>query len=295
MSHVEIEVPLVSIVTPSLNQGRYLGEAIRSVLEQDYPRIEHIVVDGGSTDGTLDVLRRFPQLRWVSEPDRGQADAINKGFAMAQGEIFGWLNADDYYLPGAVSAAVDALLSEGAGLVHGGWRQVDEKGTTIRDVPAVTFDYGRQLERANRVAQPGSFFTREAFEAVGGVDETLTYAMDYELWLRLGRDYPVSHVDQVLAAYRFHPTSKTVAESEGFLAETVRASRRHGGRRFSSIYVDWYLPRRRPAAYRLVVAWRLLRNRRYRALWQRVAARLRRPQAGAPERSTIVECAASGS
>src|SRR5688572_1037654 len=103
------ELPLVSIVTPSLNQGRYLDEAIRSVQGQDYPRLEHVVVDGGSTDETLDVLRRHPHLRWVSEPDGGQSDAVNKGFRLARGEIFGWLNADDYYLPGAVAAAVAVL------------------------------------------------------------------------------------------------------------------------------------------------------------------------------------------
>lgn len=267
--------PVVSIVTPSFNQGRYLDEAIRSVLEQDYPRIEHIVVDGGSSDETLEVLERYPQLRWVSEPDRGQADAINKGFGLATGEIFGWLNADDYYLPGALTAAVDVLREGRCGLVHGGWRQVDEDGSLIKDVDPVEFDYLRQLERANRVAQPGAFFTREAFEAVGGVDAGLRYAMDYELWLKIGKRFGVAHVDRILAAYRFHPASKTVAESEGFLGETVRASRRYGGRRLSPIYVDWYLPRRRPSAYRLVLVWRLLRARRYGELLRRARRRLR--------------------
>jgi glycosyltransferase involved in cell wall biosynthesis len=268
------ELPLVSIVTPSLNQGRYIEQAVASVREQDYPRIEHVVVDGGSTDETLDVLRRQPGLRWVSEPDDGQADAINKGFRLTQGEILAWLNADDYFLPGAVAVAVAALRESGADVVHGSWRQVAEDGTTIRDVPAVPFDYGRQLERANRVAQPGTFFTRAAFEAVGGVDPSYRYAMDYELWLKLGKRFEVRHVDRVLAAYRYHPTSKTVAESAGFLDETVRASRRHGGRRLSPIYVDWYLPRRRPWLYRLVIAQRLLASRDLSGLARRIRERI---------------------
>src|SRR5581483_9052952 len=131
-------------------------ETVRSVQEQDYPRIEHIVVDGGSTDGTIAVLRRHAHVRWVSEPDRGQADAVNKGFAMARGEIFGWLNSDDLYLPGAIAAAMDVLLETGCGLVHGGWRQIDEHGGFMRDVEAVPFDLRQQLDYANLVAQPGA-------------------------------------------------------------------------------------------------------------------------------------------
>lgn len=251
-------LPLVSIVTPSLNQGRYVADAIESVLEQDYPRIEHIVVDAGSSDETVAVLQRYRHLRWVSEPDRGQAHAINKGFRLASGSIFGWLNADDLYLPGAVSVAVAALTASECALVHGGWRQIDEDGRTIRDVAVVPFDLRRQLEVANRVAQPGAFFTREAFWAVGGIDESFRYAMDYELWLRLAARFSVTRVDRVLAAYRYHPASKTVAESKGFVAETWRASRRHGARLRSRMFLDYYLPHERPWLYRLLLGYRLL-------------------------------------
>jgi len=268
------EPPLVSIVTPSLDQGRFIEEAIRSVVDQDYPRIEHIVVDGGSTDETLEVLERYPHLRWVSEPDRGQADAVNKGFAMASGEIFGWLNADDYYLPGAVAAAVAVMQETGCGLVHGGWRQVDEGGETIGDVDVVPFDYPRQLEVENRVAQPGAFFSREAFEAVGGLDLSYRYAMDYELWLKLGARFDVRHVDRVQAAYRYHPVSKSVADYEEFWPETRRASRAHGGRFFSPMYTDYYLPKYRPHLFRLLLAARLVRRGDFRGLGARVAGRI---------------------
>ncbi len=266
--------PLVSIVTPSLNQGRFIQEAIDSVRGQDYPRIEHIVVDGGSTDETLDVLGGAPGVSWVSEPDSGQADALNKGFRMARGEIFGWLNADDYYLPGAVAAAVAVIQEAGAGLVHGGWRQVEEDGTTIRDVEVVPFDYHRQLEIENRVAQPGAFFTRRAFEAVGGLDASYRYAMDYELWLKLGKHFEVRELDRIQAAYRYHPVSKSVADYDAFWPETRRASREHGGRFFSSMYTNYYLPKYRPNLFRMLLALRLVQAGDVRGLSARVNKRI---------------------
>jgi glycosyltransferase involved in cell wall biosynthesis len=270
----DAEPPLVSIVTPSLNQGGYIEEAIVSVLAQDYPRIEHVVVDGGSTDETVEILQRHSHLRWVSEPDEGQAAAINKGFRMARGEIFGWLNADDYYLPGAVAVAVGALRESDAALVHGGWRQIDERGELIRDVGVVPFDYRRELERANAVCQPGSFFTADAFWTVGGLDESYRYAMDYELWLKLGARFPVVEVERIQAAYRYHPRSKSTAEYDAFGPETLRASRSHGGRFFSPMYLDYYLPRRHPNLSRPVNALRLLKARKLRELGRRLARRL---------------------
>jgi len=265
-------LPLVSIVTPSLNQGEFIEEAILSVLEQDYPRIEHIVVDGGSTDGTLDVLHRYQHLRWVSEPDGGQADALNKGFEMAHGEIYGWLNSDDLYLPGAISAAVEVMRTTECGLVHGGWRQIDERGTVIQDLDVVPFDLRRQLDYANLVAQPGALFTRNAFTAVGGINVTYRYAMDYEFFLRSGARFPVRDVDRVLAAYRYHSRSKTVAESDGFVDETYRAARTHGARIRSRMVLDYYLPRRRPWAFRFLRAYRFIRKGDVRGFGSRLLA-----------------------
>ena len=256
----DARLPLVSVVTPSMNQGAFIEETIRSVLDQDYPRVEHIVVDGGSTDGTIDILRRHPHLRWISEPDCGQADAVNKGFRMAGGEIFGWLNSDDLYLPGAITAAVEVIIESGCGLVHGGWRRIDADGRVINEVAAVPFDLRRQLDYANLVAQPGALFTRAAFESVGGLDVSYRYAMDYELFLRIGKRFEVRHVDGVLGAYRYHPESKTVAEAEGFVDETFHAARRHGARLRSRMVLDFYLPRRRPWLYRFVRGYRFVRR-----------------------------------
>jgi glycosyltransferase involved in cell wall biosynthesis len=261
-----MEPPLVSIVTPSLDQGRYLEATIESVDAQDYPRIEHIVVDGGSTDGTLDLLQRYNRVRWISESDRGQGHALNKGFALAKGEILGWINADDVYVPGAISAAVEALRTTGSALVHGGWSQIDEAGNLLREVAPIPFDYRLQLEVRNGVSQPGSLFTRVAYEAVGGIDERYRYAMDYELWLKIGARFEVCHVDRVLAAYRIHHESKTVAETEGFWPETWRAARSHGAGFRSPLYLDWYLPRMHPWRYRTLLAYRHIRRGDFRGL-----------------------------
>lgn len=265
------EPPLVSIVTPSLDQGRFLAAAIRSVAEQDYPRLEHIVVDGGSSDETLEVLRASHGVRWISEPDEGQADAINKGFALAEGEVLAWLNADDLYLPGAVTAAVEALAAAGAGLVYGGWTQIGEDGELLREVRAHPFDYRELLEVRNFIAQPSAFFTREALERAGGLDASYRYALDYELWLRLAKSTRVTTVDRPLAAFRLHEGSKTVSQYRDFWPETHRASRRHGGRYFSPMWRR-SLPERHPWILRLVIVGRLVRRGDARGL----AAALRR-------------------
>lgn len=258
----------MSVVTPSLNQQRFIEETIRSVREQDYPAVEHIVVDGGSTDGTGEVLRRYPHLRWISEPDRGQADAVNKGFRMAGGDILAWLNADDVYLPGAVSAAVAELAGTGCGLVYGGWRQIDEDGSFLRDIPPEPFDYRELLEVRNMIAQPATFFTREAFEAVGGLDPDYHYAMDYDLWLKIAARFEVRTVPQVLAAFRRHAGSKSGAEAERFWPEVRRISRRHGGRFVSDMYVREQA-RRRPQLGRVLKGYRIIAERRYRELLDR--------------------------
>jgi glycosyltransferase involved in cell wall biosynthesis len=259
MVHGMQALPLVTVVTPCLNQARFLEEAIRSVLEQDYPRIEHVVVDGGSTDGSVEILRRYDHLRWISEPDEGQADALRKGFELAGGEIFGWLNADDTYLPGAVSAAVTRLSSGDYGLVYGGYRVVHENGESAFEVPPHPFDFDTLLDAKNFVPQPSAFFTRAAYEAVSGVDSRYHYAMDYDLWVRIGRRFDVAVIDGILSCFRFQSESKSVTAADRFYPEMRKISRRHGGRFFSRMYLE-RLPQRRPFLFKLVLAYRLLRR-----------------------------------
>jgi len=185
-------LPLVTIVSPSLNQGQYIEEAIRSVLAQDYPRIEYIVVDGGSKDGTIQALKRFGDgLRWISEPDTGQAAAINKGLAMGSGEILAWLNCDDYYEAGAVSRVVRHFVDRpDLMLVYGDARFVDAGGRDLGPCRQVEpFDLDRLRLYSDFIVQPAAFFRREAFEAVSGLDETLHWAMDYDLWIKIGRRF----------------------------------------------------------------------------------------------------------
>lgn len=240
---------LVSVVTPSLNQAQYLPEAIESVRAQTHPEVEHVVVDGGSTDETLGILERYEHLRWVSEPDRGQSHALNKGFALARGEIFGWLNADDLYEPEAVAEGVDALETTGAGLVYADVTRVDDDHVNPRRIRSrPTFDLWTELNLGGGIYSPSVFFTREAFEAVGGVDEGLHLTMDYDLWLRIGKRFTVRHVDSVWAVQRLHGSAKTVTRD--FWPERLTVSRRHGGRLVSPLLVRRYV--RSPRVERVI-------------------------------------------
>jgi glycosyltransferase involved in cell wall biosynthesis len=240
---------LVSIVTPSLDQACYLREAIESVLAQTHAPIEHIVVDGGSTDGTLEILGEYEHLRWVSEPDRGQSHALNKGFALARGEVLGWLNADDAYEPHAVAEALAAL--HGVGLVYADVTRVNDDGVNPRRIRSrPSWDLWTELNDGNGIFSPAVFFTREAFEAAGPLDEGLHLAMDYDLWLRIGKRFGARHVDAVWALQRIHDDAKTVRHYEDFWPERLAVSRRHGGRLVSPLLVRRYV--RSPQAQRVV-------------------------------------------
>jgi hypothetical protein len=236
---------LVSIVTPSYNQGRYIGETVRSVLSQDYPRIEYIVVDGGSTDATAEILRQYQgRLAWISEKDRGQADAINKGFRRASGEILGWLNSDDAYLPGAVSKAVKYLRARpDVGLVYGEAHYIDAAGRILGRYPSEPLDLQR-LAEVCFICQPAVFFRAEVFRRVGPLDVRLQYCLDYDYWIRAARQFPMEHLGEYLANSRLHAEAKTVSRRADVYAEILGTVKRHYGSvpaTWISGYVDAYL------------------------------------------------------
>ena len=224
------DLPLVSIVTPSLNMSRYLRESIESVLAQDYPHLEYIVADGGSSDRTLSLLNEYKdRLQYFSEPDHGAADAINKGFFRSHGDVFAFLNADDTYLPGAISAAVQALIENPyAAVVYGDGYWVDDSGRTLGPYPTQSF-HPDELRRECFICQPAAFLRRSAFEEAGLVDPKLNLTFDYDLWIRIARLQPMVKIDRFLATSRMHSGNKTVGQRRAVLRETMSLLASHYG------------------------------------------------------------------
>lgn len=216
--------PRVTIITPSYNQAAYLEATIQSVLAQHYPNLEYMVIDGGSTDGSLEIIQRYAgQLSWwVSEKDRGQADAINKGFARATGDFAAWLNSDDLYLPGALQSAVRALQAdERRALVFGDVQSIDAAGEQIN---RMTFgNWGlEEVMQFNIISQPGVFLRRSALEKAGPLDLSYHYLLDHHLWLRVAQFGSMQYVPERWAAARFHPEAKNLAHAAEFGREAYR-------------------------------------------------------------------------
>jgi glycosyltransferase involved in cell wall biosynthesis len=253
--------PLVSIVTPSFNQAAYLEEAMRSTLEQDYPRLEVIVVDGGSTDGSRAIIEKYAGRLawWASEPDAGQTDAINKGFARASGEILAWLNSDDRYKPGAVRQAVEALgCNPAAVMVYGDADLINAAGQVIGRFDARQTDYRRLRQGYVHIPQQAAFFRADAWRRVGPLDPTFFFAMDYDLWVRLAKLAAPVYTPQLWADFRLHGGGKTTTADDRCWPEMLRVHYREGGSPFSRLVLK---ARLRP----LLFAWLPLRLR----LWLR--------------------------
>ena len=222
---------VATIVTPSYNQAPYIRQTIRSVLEQRCPAVEHIVVDGGSNDGTVDILReygsQFPdRFRWVSEPDHGQAHAFNKGLAMARGEYIGWQNSDDYYLPEAFTVPIAYLVDHPEVLaVYSGCELVNQHGIHMALAPIGPFEYRRLLMHCC-ISNQSAFIRKDVLLACGGLDLDLHYALDYDLWLRLGLLGPLVYLPGIRGAFRHLPDAKSAAGFARMAQETFEVVER---------------------------------------------------------------------
>jgi GT2 family glycosyltransferase len=218
------DLPLVSIVTPSFNQAQFLEQTIRSVLGQETPRLEYIIVDGGSTDGSAGIIEKYADRLawWVSEPDRGQAEAINKGLARARGEIVAWLNSDDFYLPGALTEAVRAFQQNPqAGLVYGDVLAVDETGRALNLLRYENWGLAGLME-FRIIGQPSVFLRRAALEQAGPLDPSYHYLLDHHLWLRVAQSAGMVYLPKTLAAARYHLAAKNIAHPMEFAQEIER-------------------------------------------------------------------------
>lgn len=210
--------PRISIVTPSFNQAAYLEQTLRSVIEQAYPDLEYIVIDGASSDGSVEIIRRYERhlKYWVSEPDHGQAEAVNKGLAQASGEIIGWLNSDDYYLPGALQAAARAFQERpDCGLIYGDVLAVDGAGVVINELRYKQWTL-EDLMSFNIIGQPTVFLRRSVLEQAGWLDARFHFLLDHQLWLRMAQLAPIRYVPERWAAARFHAEAKNVAQAASF-------------------------------------------------------------------------------
>ncbi|MFN2197138.1 MAG: glycosyltransferase family 2 protein [Anaerolineales bacterium] len=216
--------PLVSIITPSFNQAPYLEYTIQSVLRQEYPHLEYLVIDGGSTDGSLAILEKYAGrfAWWVSEADHGQAEAINKGFRRAKGEIIAWLNSDDLYLPGAIHQAVAALhQNPEADMVFGDALTIDSTGKPLNELRFG--DWGlEEFKKFRMICQPAVFMRRKALPPDNLLDESYHFMLDHQLWLNIASRHPVRHAPALWAAARHHPQAKNAAQAARFSAETLR-------------------------------------------------------------------------
>jgi glycosyltransferase involved in cell wall biosynthesis len=232
-----MNAPKISIVTPSFDQGEFLEQTIVSVLDQNYPDLEYIVIDGGSNDNSVDIIRKYEKYLayWVSEQDRGQSHAINKGFSKATGDIFGWLNSDDRLEAGALEMVAEfSTLYPDAGAFVGHGRKVDVSGNTTyyKKPDKLTFDRFCGWMDGGNFMQPSCFFRRSSWEAAGPLDEDIHIALDVDLWLRMARKIKFQPIDELLSSATDHKDAKTRAQRNRMVIDCALVVIRAGGEKF---------------------------------------------------------------
>jgi hypothetical protein len=239
----DVSLPTITIVTPSFNQGKYIDRTIQSVLQQNYPKLEYIVIDGGSTDETLSILKRYEgRLRWISEKDSGQSEAINKGFRIAKGEVVAWLNSDDMYLPGALRKVGRYFADHPeVAMVYGEGYMIDEKDAIKSRFPFTEpkFDLWKLIYFGDYILQQSTFFWRSIFDEIELLGESLYYTMDWDLFIRIGKRFRVEYIPEYLGAIREHGEAKTSVGGVRRFEEIKSIIRRHGVMSYPMSYFNY--------------------------------------------------------
>ncbi len=221
------ENPKISIITPSYNQAHYIERTIKSVMTQNFSNFEHIIVDAGSTDGTMDILKKYQHLKWISEKDDGQGDAINKGFSLASGDIYAWLNSDDYYDDNIFQLIVNAFCNENCDFLYGDITYVDESESNLGKRSGDKISYKKLLKDPDIIRQPSTFWTKELWDKVAPIDISLNVVMDLDLFLRMTKIAKIYYLPFNLSFFRYYKSNKTLSLSRQQVKEIIKVISRH--------------------------------------------------------------------
>ncbi len=225
--------PKISIVTVSLNSAQYIEDNIRSVLMQNYPNVEHIIIDAGSNDGTIDILKKYPHLIWISEPDKGQSEGLNKGFKRASGDIIGWINSDDCLVENSLYRVADFFIRNPDEIaVVGDQIIIDEFNNEIDIIRSQPYTFKYLVDKSKGITQNSIFFRSFVFQKIGYLDENLHYSMDYDFFIRVASIKMIPYMPVPLAKFRLHVGSKTYRGTYYFSKERIKIRRRYKGRIF---------------------------------------------------------------